>query len=185
MKPNQLATLVLRLMGIYCLIHVLPTLSLFWVTTTTYMRIAESPAQFRVLMGALFPGISYLISGILLLVFSGVWGGKLTQDLDNEGIAAISAEQIQVLVFAVAGILIFASALPQVVNSITFLFGRLTAGNDTPRNLSVYYDTQGVLSSFGVLVKAGLGLALFFRARGFANFWRSLRMFATPKPPSE
>jgi hypothetical protein len=47
------------------------------------------------------------------------------------------------------------------------------------------FNKFGFLTAIGTLLKAMLGLWLFFGARGFANFWRFLRNAGTPKPPPE
>jgi hypothetical protein len=40
-----------------------------------------------------------------------------------------------------------------------------------------------LLPAGGTVLKTGLGLWMFFGARGFANCWRLLRDFGTPNPP--
>jgi preprotein translocase subunit Sss1 len=101
-------------------------------------------------------------------------------------ITAVSFEQIQMLVFAVAGVLIFADALPQLLNSISSFFtslNQVTGRSQYPANAE--FNWHSLLAAIGILLKAALGLWLFFGARGFANLWRSLRTFGTPKPPPE
>ena len=117
MKANQLATLVLRLLGIYCLIVFVPTVSFFSV-----FFYAQNGAFVSILAGLFL--ILWLAVGISLIVRSVSWGEKLTpKDAGDEKITVTSFEQIQILAFAVAGVLIFAGELPQLFNSIFSLFG--------------------------------------------------------------
>ena len=56
--------------------------------------------------------------------------------------------------------------------------------SENSRNVnSVHNDPYLIAYAVGVLLKAALGLWLFFGAQGFVNCWRSLRNFGTPKPP--
>jgi hypothetical protein len=86
------------------------------------------------------------------------------------------------LVFAVSGILIFAGALPQLFTSIFNLLHSLSSENS--RNADPVHNNPYLIEyAAGTLLKAVLGLWLFFGTDGFANLWRSLRNFGTPKPP--
>ena len=184
MKPNQLATLVLRLLGIYCLVVFVPMVPLF-SSVLFYARSSNDGSGTAAIILAVLFSIFWLGVGILLIVRSVPWGEKLTPKTMGEGnITAVSFEQIQMLVFAVAGVLIFAEALPQLLNSISSFFTSLNqaAGRSQyPANAEFNWHT--LLAATGILLKAALGLWLFFGARGFASFWRSLRTFGTPKPP--
>ena len=184
MKPNQLATLVLRLLGIYCLIQAVPLLGMLSsIMVLARMNSEESASAFA---ASVLPGTLMLIMGILLLVFS-VWlGEKLTRQTSaEENISKVTFEQIQALAFAVAGVLIFTDALPQLLNSISYLISLTTSRSSGDQQIRLAYRADSFRegsAAAGIVFKAALGLLLFFRARGFANFWRSLRTFATPKP---
>jgi hypothetical protein len=177
MKANQLATLVLRLMGIYCLLQSLPIFSM--LVSLTFMALFRGEAERLDVPGAmpfLLPGLGLILTGILLLLFSVPMGKKLApQDQDEGSVVACSFENIQTLAFAVAGVLIFASTLPQLFSFPRYLLNLWGMGGG---NLSRMRE-----SLLGGAVKAVLGLWLFFGARGFANFWRSLRTVGTPNPP--
>jgi hypothetical protein len=186
MKANQLATLVLRLMGIYCLIVFVPMVPLFSSVLFYARSSQDGSGTAAIILAVLFlifwPGI-----GIVLIVRSGPWGEKLTpKDIGEGTISAVTYEQIQILVFAAAGVLIFSDALPQLLNSVFSFFTSLNqvTGRNQPPSYAEF-NWRSLLSAIGTLLKAALGLWLFFGARGFANFWRSLRTFGTPKPPQE
>jgi hypothetical protein len=121
-----------------------------------------------------------------LIVFSKPLGEMLSPTNTDEGnITAISFEQVQVLAFAVAGVLIFAETLPQLLSNIfAFLHYliQLKEQNPFPDN-GWPFNRFGYAAAMGTFLKAALGLWLFFGARGFANGWRSLRNFGTPKAP--
>ncbi|MGA2241630.1 MAG: hypothetical protein ABSH11_06280 [Verrucomicrobiota bacterium] len=186
MRANQLATLVLRLLGIYCLMMFVPMVPLF-SSVLFYARSSNDGFGTAALILCVLFSVFWLGVGILLIVCSVSWGEKLTPKNIGEGnLTAVSFEQIQMLVFAVAGVLIFADALPQLLNSISAFFTSLNqtaSRGQYPANEK--FNRHIFLSAMGTLLKAALGLWLFFGARGFANFWRQLRNAGTPKPPAE
>jgi hypothetical protein len=183
MKPNQLTTLVLRLMGIYCLIQVIPMASILTSLIFSPFNGGSGSAS-TTISTALFL-ILPIVIGVLLITRSVPWGEKLTSKNASDGnISAVSFEQVQMLAFAVCGILIFAGALPQLFSSIFNLLHSWLFENSRNAN-SIYNYSYLIAHTVGSLLKAALGLWLFFGAQGFVNCWRSLRNFGTPKPPSE
>jgi len=167
MKPNQLATLVLRLLGIYCLIVFVPMVPLF-SSVLFYTRSSNDAFGAAAIILTVLFLFFWLGIGILLIVRSVLWGEKLTpQNIGEGNITAVSFEQIQILAFAVAGVLIFSEALPQLLNSIFSLFtslNRVTGRSQPPAYTE--FNWQSLLAAIGILLKAALGLWLFFwRAR--------------------
>jgi hypothetical protein len=188
MKANQLATLVLRLLGIYCLIQIIPVFNLA-INTIPLMQGPQTDgrnstfSQIVLFMVLLFPFGLRLIIGILLLKRSAIWGNRLVPDENGQDcITAISFQQAQTLAFAVAGVLIFADALPSLFTGIFNLVNWFESHVSHPE-LQSNSTVRSGLTALGALAKALLGLGLFFCAHGFANFWRSLKNFGTPKPP--
>ena len=114
MKANQLATLVLRLLGVYCLVQIVPTVAALSSLIFT-MRIADHSdiSLIGAFAPAFIPLIFWLIIAILLFVRSVQWGERLARDIGETNITTVSFEQIQVLAFAVVGVLIFAEGVSQ------------------------------------------------------------------------
>jgi hypothetical protein len=191
MKANQLATLVLRLMGIYCLIQFImgATTSLPLVPALVVLGLERFNASEMIgLVTVLLFLAVQLTVGILLVVKSVPWGEKITpQNSAETAITPISFEQLHVLAFAVVGILIFAGAFAQLINNfLSFLLLHKIVSQIASQNQNLHDVASRwriLLTNFGTLLKAGLGLWMFFGAHGFANFWRSLKNFGTPKPP--
>jgi len=182
MKAHQLATLVLRLLGIYCLIEIIPYVSIYGSAIFYERRDLDYTVNSATII-AILPFAFWLGVGISLIVYSVSWGQKLTKDFAESKVTTLSFEQVQVLAFAVAGILILAGSLPQLFNSI-YSLGHLAEQEKyaglKPGKSAVW---QTLLSAVGIFSKTGLGIWMVFGARGFAIFWRSMRHFGTPKPP--
>ena len=176
MKANQLATLVLRLLGIYCLIVFIPFVSVFG-SAIFYAGSTHDNSGIAEIIIAILALVFWLGVGILLIACSVPLGKKLTPKEIGEGsMSAISFEQVQMLAFAVAGILIFAEALPQLLNSISSLFTSLNQVNGRNQySPNAEFNWRSLLTAVGIILKAALGLCLLFGAHGFANFWRSLK----------
>jgi hypothetical protein len=179
MKANQLATLVLRLMGIYCFIPALPIIGT--LTSLLFLALKRGEAfsgdlDATAMASFLLPAFGYMLAGILLLIFSTPMSKMLAgQSSGDESVAGCSMENIEILAFGVAGVLIFASTLPQLFSFPRYLLHMWGMGDSTLGRMRE--------SLLGVAFKAGLGLWMFFGARGFARLWRSSRTFGTPKPP--
>ena len=186
MKANQLATLVLRLLGIYCLIVLMPMTELLNNVVFFHGRNNSGGSDTAMIIITFLLTVSWLAVGISLIVFSKPLAEMLTPKSAGEGnITVVSFEQIQILAFAIAGVLIFAEALPQLLNYIfTFLHYLIQLKGENPDPDAGWpYTRFGFVSAIGIFSKAVLGLWLFFGAHGFANFWRQLRNFGTPKSP--
>ncbi len=186
MKANQLATLVLRLLGIYTLLEFIPAISISISAipiVTDSKTNWNSPEIAAILVPSLIFTVQFIL-GILLIVKSVPWGEKIAPNFAELNIP-VSFEQFQVLVFAAFGVLIFASALPQLINSFYLFFNSLYELNHKNPyvDASRPYNWRTLFTSVGTFLKAALGLWMFFGAHGFANFWRSLKNFGTPKPP--
>ncbi len=180
MKPNQLATLVLRLLRVYSLVEAIPLLV---INTSSAVAIGEpvdsGNSNAALITWLILPPIFRIGIGIFLFVWAEALSDKLVpREVNDKSGSSISFEDVQALAFAVVGVLVFAGALPQSLRSVFDLVQTLT-------DHEVYWASKwrSATVAIGTILEAALGLALFFRARGFAGFWRSLKTFATPKPP--
>lgn len=184
MKANGVAILALRLLAVYCFVRATALLALMGPVWMMEFRHSHSEALTPGAVALAFlPTVIVLVLGILLLVFAVPWGERLAGEVAEAGPGgSISFEQLQVLAFAVVGVIVFAGSLPRLFNSIYSVVAviRLNTAEGRGQRPFVRPDWLGAI---GTLLQAILGLALFFQARGFARFWRSLRTFATPKPP--
>lgn len=181
MTAQQLATLLLRLLGLYCLLQ---TFSLLGTTillaVSTSGRSMAGEVLTLLLVG--LPVLGTLLLGLGLLVGARRLGRYFVCGADD-AVATVSFEQVQTLAFAVVGLLIFAESLPNLWNAAYVLALALLDSQDQMRIPAPHRFAEWGRAA-GTLLQAALGLTLFFGARGFANFWRTLRTAGTP-PPSQ
>ncbi|HVU27314.1 MAG TPA: hypothetical protein VHG71_06205 [Verrucomicrobiae bacterium] len=186
MKANQLATLVLRLLGFYFIIEFIPTTA----TLISIPVVSETLENFNqsnlmISVQALVPAIFWLITGCLLLIFSARWGERLAKGINDEKIIEAPFEKFQILAFAVVGIFLFVSGLSQLCTNIGtyFLFARIRNFAGETVHQPVINDWRSFFSICGSVLQIAIAAWMFFDTHGFVNFWRSLRNFGTPKPP--
>lgn len=181
MKANQLAALALRLMGVLLIVLSIADLSIRGGDITEIVnRQYNSEAELRLLCSA-----SPIVIGILLIACSGLLGEKLApKSTSAENPLPITFRQIQTLAFAIAGLLIFAEALPELLQSIFYLL-RSLSDDSSSGQFSAGMRSMMVRSSIGTILTAALGVWLFFGADGFANFFNPPRNIRLPNPPRE
>lgn len=183
MKANQWATLTLRLLGIYLLTIAIPLLVESFEPLFNAVRLGNIGAA----IFAFLPTIgATLVIGALLIAFSVPLGAKLAPaTTHHQDVTPVTFRQIETLAFAVAGLLIFAGALPQLFTSVFNLLFYLQSGNSRVYENGASYTRQATELAIGVSLKATIGLWLFFGTDGFANFFNSMRNLGTPTPPRE
>ncbi len=84
MKANQLATLILRLMGIYCLIVLIPMAELL-NNVIFYAQNSSGNLGTAVVVITLLLAVGWLAVGISLIVFSKPLGEMLSPTNTDEG----------------------------------------------------------------------------------------------------
>lgn len=174
MKPNQFAALILRLLGIYCLIQSVNTFSTLAFAFSYYtgapIQNRSQPDELQIIIVAGSFGLRLLIAYVLLTRAESLANRFVPPDVAQISSSAISLEQIQMLAFAVAGIATFADSLPQLSTYALGLSYRPSI-----------FSLRNQLIGGGSFLKAALGLWMFLAPRSFVNFWLSFRNFGTPK----
>ena len=156
MKTVSLANVGLSLIGLYALAQ---GLVLFPLLATQSLALLDAGRQGLLVVAivTVLPfGLLMLLGAVLVVnptrVASHIWPG-------SDDIPAVS-EELALLVFAATGVVVFARALPDLVDTaiVVLLTGRTAEAR------------AQVLA--GALVRIGLGLTLFFRPREVLRFWR-------------
>ena len=183
MSSLSLALVGLRLLAVYTFVQSIPLFAAFGVVGA--LSRTEDPfgrSQTSAVATALFPGASLLIIAILLYVFSVPLSKYLAAGTSNESSqSACSFEQLQVIAFAVAGILILVFALPSFlrgIEAVVELRRYVKSGGSVDPHQS--YDTW--LYCIGAMAQLVLGLALVFNPGALRNALHWLRTAGTPRP---
>src|SRR5450432_1618136 len=116
MKANQLAALVLKLMGVFSLVEAIPLLVMNFSSSSFIGESAggNKSSNATLIAWLVLPSIIRIGIGIYLLARAELLAQKLmSQELHDKTISTVSFGEVQVLAFALAGIFIFSAALPQ------------------------------------------------------------------------
>ncbi len=156
MKTVSLGNVGLSLIGLYALTQ---ALVLFPLLATRSMALLDVGGQGLLLVAlvTIVPlGLLMFLGGILVAnparVASRLWPGS-----DD---TPVVSEELALLVFAATGVVVFARALPDLIEAGIVV---LTTGRTQQARLQVLA---------GALVRAALGVTLFFRPRDVLRFWR-------------
>ena len=167
MKAKELATLMLRLVGIYCLIQAISHATLFINLIIMRSGVGGSAGSDWALELSLMPGILLGSIGVILFVFAPGLGNWLMPEASRESVvAAIAYEDWQRLLIAAVGALIFAGALPQLPAAVA-AFLNLSEDSGFQRLTYAAAGAYGWTVAAGTIAKALLGFAMFVRPRLF------------------
>ena len=183
MSTRNLAIVGVRLLAIYCFVQSIVQsnnfLTLFDFMTTGWGADTSLGAEAATLGLASLPGVSLLLLAVFLFVFSVPIARRLTP-AESAGVAetVCTFEELQAIAFAAAGILILATALPNVGRAVEGLLSLYRS-----RQQGGAIDARGFraswLYSLGLIAQLLAGLVLLLNPRGCRNVWHWLRTAGT------
>ena len=156
MKTVSLGNVGLSLIGLYALAQALVLFPLLATRSIALLDVGRQGLLLVAVVTILPFGLLILLGAVLVANPAGVarrlWPA-------SEEMPAVS-EELALLVFAATGVVVFARALPDLIDEAVWV---VTTGHTGEARLQVL---------LGALVRAVLGLALFFRPREVLRFWR-------------
>jgi hypothetical protein len=176
MTTKNIALLGLRLLAIYCFVQ-----SVMLLSTYPFMAVLSNPemtgrSKTVAYLFAFLPGGSLLLLAVLLFVFSEPIARRIAPPESGEPAERFCTfEQLQATAFAVAGILILATALPSVARAVQdlVLLYRMRGDNQARE---IWDNWRFCIGVFAQLVA---GLLLLLNPMGFRNAWHWLRTAGT------
>ena len=164
MTKREVATLALRLSGLYALLQMVMKLDMipFYVSMTMQgFQSGSGMPGLLVVVIELIPLWLLGCVGCLLMTFAGGFARRLFPDMgDGDANTPVSARHIQAIAFSVVGVVLLVLALPQLARTVTILVCK----HDRVR--------WSVLVAPGV--RLCVGLVLFFGGAGLAAIWHRL-----------
>lgn len=178
MKPNQIASLSLKILGIYSLIQ---TISLLRGLSTVLAMLGSpvkaggggEPNTNIMLVGVLVSIGLLLLTGLCLIIFSKVLSKQMViKDEDNGSTTELSARNIQAISFSVVGLVMVVLAIPHIVQLAATLEAMKSVSSEmVRRSISISSWTYNV--ALGAQFIAGI--LLFLGGRGLSTFWFSVQ----------
>lgn len=159
MSNRELASLAIRLLGVYCLVRALASVA----DLTLLLAIAEETSIVPLLAG---------IGKVLILAVMGVtmiwkspWFARRMMRANEEARPDAEPRQLQAVLFSVIGVVLIVWAVPR-ITSITWT----VASSGSEDKLSAYWNPDLV----ALVVQLVLGVALFVGSGGLARIWRRI-----------
>jgi uncharacterized membrane protein len=179
MSSHQIASLSLKLIGIFSIIQSIPILkSLSEVFAFRNSKIFMQQGNDYLEVNYLFIGIItsfslLLLLGIGLIIFSrGLSKKMVTDDVIKDSSSELSAKNIQSIAFSVVGLVMIVIAIPKLVQLGANLQALKSAGvNSTKETISI----GTLVYSISIGVQFIIGILLFVGAKGLSGIWHSLQ----------
>lgn len=174
MTKIQIASLSLKIVGIFSIIQAIPILkSLSEALEMRGLKIGDVPYDATYLLVGIFLSFSLLIIiGSFLIIFSQRLAKKIFRDSDDKPISSdVSAKDIQSIAFSVVGIVLMVITIPKLIQLGANLGTWKIAGVETKSSISI----STWIYFIGIAVQFILGLLLFIGARGLSSFWYFLQ----------
>jgi hypothetical protein len=173
MNQKQIASLSLKLLGIYSIIEAIPLLrelSGVFAFRGSGIQMEGGPIQTDVLLiGILIPFGLLLLVGFCLIIFSKSFAARMT--LKDEIITEtteLTARNIQSIAFSVVGLVMIVFAIPHLVQLAANLQAFKSAGSEMLKE-QISIGTWAY--SIGIAVQFIIGLLLFIGGRGLSSIW--------------
>jgi hypothetical protein len=173
MNQNQIASLSLKLLGIYSIIEAIPLLrELSQVFAWRGSKIQMDGGPFKtdlLLIGILISFGLLTLVGFCLILFSKSFATRMTtKDEIITETSELTARNIQSIAFSVVGLVMIVIAIPHLVQLAANLQALKIAGSEmVTKELSI--GTWAY--SIGIAVQFVIGLLLFLGGRGLSSIW--------------
>ena len=163
----NITIIALRLLGIYCFLYSLESFQ-----HLPYVFTSEDNQMLPMMLTSMVPGGVVVLCGIILFAFARPLAMRLANDLFDEEPVTVEIEQLQPMLIAVVGVLVFALAVRPTFLTAAQLVS-LSKDNTMVSAVSPkrVRDTWYILA--GGLLQLFVGGAIFFKARSISRFWNN------------
>jgi len=166
MTPIQIASLALKLLGVYAIIQSLPILGAF---PGMFAFDDDNVNKLYMFLGSILPCILLFGVGSLLILSSNKLAKKMmgTNDL-NTSTSQLSGRNVQTIAFSVLGVALIAWAIPELSKIFANIQLLKNAGDEFPTK---GMDIGNKVYAIGLSIQFVVGLVLFFGAKGLSSIW--------------
>ena len=176
MSKREFTAIILKLLGIYCLIQSLPLFGYLGLVVNFSRDDRINLFYFvSVLVLSTIPLLIMLLASYILLRYADKLAKILiSEDGSMDITAALRPEELQAIGFSVAAVIIFLLAIPKLIYVIGSLCYFLMSDESQSMYAVILRGKWSTLLS--VVIQMALAVILFFRARGLANFWKRIQI---------
>ena len=171
MTKRETTSLLIKLMGLYCLVQFAPSL----VSVIGFIAaIRDAPwIWFKLLtfgMMIIFPLIWIGFCVFIIRKSDAIARRLYPEDSDASQLSSLGFQEVQLLGYNFIGVVLLIQTFPQVVSLVTTIKVQQVYSSSLTRPEVFYHNTLPRLLSF--LTQFILGLILFLKPQGVANLWR-------------
>jgi hypothetical protein len=176
MNSREVASLALKLLGVYAIIQALPLLQFIPYLAALMDQAGRRNMGMRpsdALLG-IIPLLALAGVACVLLTRSDELARKMVPEDREISVGGLSGPDVQTIAFSVAGVIVFLLGLPALCQTAVRLaslgpqYYGIPSSPDRGRQ-----SLNFVLSGLGPILQCVLGAVLFFRSRAVSTFWRS------------
>jgi hypothetical protein len=175
MKNTHIASLSLKLLGIYSIIEAIPLLKVF----TDYFLMQKTMTRFTgseqasnatlidvyIFIAGLVPFLILICLGVYLIKNSDIISDKLVIDNNESTIEPVSVKNIQAIAFSIVGIVLIVIATPKLLQTGVSIYAKM----NTNRAMML----RDVAPS--IIVQVIVGSYLFYGSKGLSRLWESFQ----------
>lgn len=169
MTKQDIASLALKLAGIFCFIRAIEHMHIVFNTVVPSFYNETMPTVY--MMGSFFTLAGLLIAGILLIVLSTRLSKYIIGPSAGENITSqLTMEDIQRVAFSIIGVFFMVLALSN-IHSILFDIYHISPYQTNHPSLNRYYERL-MRDGLTFFLEFGLGFYLFFLGNGLVKLWQ-------------
>lgn len=173
MTQKQIASLSLKLLGIYSIIEAIPLLrelSQVFAWRGSKIEMESGPIHTDLLLIGIMTSVGLLLLiGCCLIIFSkSLTKRMITEEEIINGTTELTAKNIQAIAFSVVGLVMIVIAIPHLVQLAANLQALKSAGAESVKE-SIQIGTW--VYSIGMAVQFIIGILLFLGGRGLSSIW--------------
>ncbi|MHC4213240.1 MAG: hypothetical protein ACYSWP_07715 [Planctomycetota bacterium] len=178
MTKNEIVSLSLKLLGIYCLIIAITHLS-YAIQSVVSLFKQEEFGSILILI----PFVLLLLLFGLYLIFSDRLPLKMTSLMtQEEKTTSFTFQDIQVLAFSIIGVWLLSSAVPNFFHVIVQI---ILIRSTSQRPVSFLQNSIYISQIVAVVLKIALGIYLFSGGKGLTQLWQKFQNTSDMRPPGD
>jgi len=174
MKKREISSLLIKLLGIYCLFQAVPSLSGSLGMIFSMGHMPSVGMKMIYLASAIIVPLFWMAFCISVICKSDAIAKFIyKEDSDASQIIALNFQDCMVLGFCIIGVLLFVQSLPSLIRQIVNIRSNQLGINDYTSSDS-YKESLSQLVSY--LIQAVIGALMFFKANSLADLWERFQV---------
>lgn len=184
MTKRETTSLLVKLMGIYCLVQFAPSL-IYILGFITTIRDSQQIWMKLATVGTMiiFPAIWIGFCILIIRKSDSVAKRLYREDSDASQLSSLGFQELQVLGYNFIGLLLLVQSFPQIVSLLTTIKTQQVYYSSSWTKQGFYLNTLPRLLSF--LTQFILGLILFLKPKGLANLWKKAQVMKYERVKSD